>query len=247
MEIDGTTAIITGSSGMVGRAIALALGRAGCGCVCHYHNNRDGAAKVVEAICSGGGRAAAVGADLTKAEEIGRLFEDFQGLDRARILVNSAGIFERAELSEVTLENAGRVLGTNLVAPVMVASRFAEAVRENAEAGSGPAASIVNIADIGGIRPWAGYTMYCASKAGLIAATKSMAKELAPGICVNAIAPGVITWPEDGDRAEYGRQVSMIPAGRVGTPQEIAAAVLFLLNNDYITGQVLNVDGGRCI
>jgi pteridine reductase len=74
-----------------------------------------------------------------------------------------------------------------------------------------------------------------------------MAKELAPGICVNAVAPGVITWPTEAEKAEYDRQVKMIPAGRVGTPEEIAAAVLFLLSNDYITGQVLNVDGGRCI
>ena len=246
MEIDGTTAIITGSSGKVGRGIAFALGRAGCGCVCHYHNNRDGAEDVVGAICRDGGRAVAVGADLTKGEEIERLFWDFEGMDKLRVLVNSAGVFEEGRISEVTLGNAGRVLGTNLVAPVMVSARFAEAVAD-VELGAGPVASIVNIADIGGIRPWANYTIYCASKAGLIAATKSMAKELAPGICVNAIAPGVITWPEDADRAEYDRQVGMIPAGRVGTPEEIAAAVLFLLRSDYITGQVLNVDGGRCI
>jgi NAD(P)-dependent dehydrogenase (short-subunit alcohol dehydrogenase family) len=74
-----------------------------------------------------------------------------------------------------------------------------------------------------------------------------MAKELAPEICVNAIAPGVISWPADGNRAEYDRQVSMIPAGRVGEASEIVAAVIFLLKSDYITGQILNVDGGRCI
>ena len=246
MEIDGTTAIITGSSGKVGRGIAFALGNAGCRCICHYHNNRAGAEEVVAAICKDGGRAVAVGADLTKADEIGRLFADFEGMGRARILVNSAGVFERGAISEVTFENSGRVLGTNLVAPVMVSARFAEVVG-NVEADSGPVASIVNIADIGGIRPWANYTMYCASKAGLIAATKSMAKELAPGICVNAVAPGVITWPTEAEKEEYDRQVKMIPAGRVGTCEEIAAAVLFLLRNDYITGQVLNVDGGRCI
>jgi len=246
MELTGTTAIITGSSGKVGRGIAFALGHAGCRCVCHYHKNRAGAEEVVAAICEDGGRAVVACADLTQADEIGRLFADFEGMEKARVLVNSAGVFERGAIGEVTFENAGRVLGTNLVAPVMVSARFAE-VLGDVEAGAGPVASIVNIVDIGGIRPWANYTMYCASKAGLIAATKSMAKELAPGICVNAVAPGVITWPEDGDRAEYDRQVSMIPAGRVGTPEEIAAAVLFLLNNDYITGQVLNVDGGRCI
>ena len=86
-----------------------------------------------------------------------------------------------------------------------------------------------------------------ASKAGLIAATKSMAKELAPAVTVNAVAPGVVSWPEDADKEEYNRQISMIPAGRTAAPQEIAAAVVFLIKNDYITGQILNVDGGRCI
>lgn len=246
MELTGTTAIITGSTGRLGRAIVFALARAGCRCICHYHTNRAGAEEIVASICADGGRAVVARADLTKADQIEGLFAEFEGMARPRILVNSAGIFERTALADVTPENASRVLNTNLVAPVMVAARFAEAVAD-VKPGSAPVAGIVNIADIGGIRPWANYTMYCASKAALIAATKSMAKELAPEICVNAVAPGVISWPQDGDRAEYDRQVAMIPAGRVGTPEEIAATVLFLLRNDYITGQVLNVDGGRCI
>ena len=247
MELTGTTAIITGSTGRLGRAIAFALARAGCRCVCHYHNDRAGAEKIAASICGDGGRAVVAGADLTKQEEISRLFAEFEAMDRPRILINSAAIFERDPVSEVALEGAHRQIDTNLVAPVMVAGAFARQVEANFNAGEDPVAKIINMVDIGGIRPWAGYTMYCASKAGLIAATKSMAKEFAPAICVNAVAPGVISWPQDADRAEYDRQVAMIPAGRVGTPEEIAAAVMFLLKSDYITGQVLNVDGGRCI
>ena len=246
MDINATTAIITGSTGQVGRAIAFELARCGCACVCHYCHNKDGAEEVVSAIAGDGGRAVAAQADLTKADEIGRLFGEFEGFGRPRVLVNSAGIFERGTIAEVTTENAGRMLNTNLLAPVMVSARFAEGLA-GVECHSGPVGSIVNIADIGGIRPWANYTMYCASKAGLIAATKSMAKELAPAISVNAIAPGVITWPTEAEKEEYDRQVRMIPAGRVGTVEEIAKAVVFLLKNNYITGQVLNVDGGRCI
>ena len=104
-----------------------------------------------------------------------------------------------------------------------------------------------HFADIGGIVPWAGYAMYCASKAALINVTKTLAKELAPRVTVNAIAPGLVSWPQDGDKDEYNRQLKMIPLSRKGTGEEIAAAVIFLLQNDYITGQVLNVDGGRCI
>ena len=153
--------------------------------------------------------------------QIGRLFADFEGMEKARVLVNSAGIFEGGKLADVTFENAGRMLGTNLVAPVMVSARFAEALGD-VEAGAGPVGSIVNIADIGGIRPWANYTMYCASKAGLIAATKSMAKELAPAISVNAIAPGVITWPTEAEKEEYDRQERVL-LERLGAIRETKA------------------------
>ena len=106
---------------------------------------------------------------------------------------------------------------------------------------------IINISDVGGIRPWAKHTLYCSSKAGLIGATKAIAKELAPAICVNSIAPGVVTWPSDFDESERHRQLSFIPMRRIAEPKEVTEAIIFLLKNDYITGQVLNVDGGRCI
>ncbi|MHC4293043.1 MAG: SDR family oxidoreductase, partial [Planctomycetota bacterium] len=100
---------------------------------------------------------------------------------------------------------------------------------------------------VGGIRPWAEYILYCSSKAALIGATKALAKELAPSVCVNSIAPGLFTWPENFTDEQKNRQLSFIPLGRKTEAEDIAEGLIFLLKNDYITGQVLNVDGGRCI
>ncbi len=247
MEINDLTAVITGTSGIVGGAVAVALARGGCRCVCHYRHNEAAAVKIVNKIIADGGKAVAVQADLTDSGEISRLFGDFAGFAPPRILVNSASIFKKAAISEINYENAREILDIDLISPILVSAAFAESIKELEVLDNMPVAKIVNMVDIGGIRPWANYTMYCAAKAGLIAATKSMAKELAPAVCVNAVAPGVISWPGDADKAEYDRQVAMIPAGRVGTPEEIAKAVIFLTKNDYITGQTLNVDGGRCM
>jgi NAD(P)-dependent dehydrogenase (short-subunit alcohol dehydrogenase family) len=135
----------------------------------------------------------------------------------------------------------------NLTAPILTAQHFVRIVKNDVPQTDSPIAKIINIADVGGIRPWAEYTLYCASKAGLISVTKSLAKELAPAICVNAIAPGLATWPENFSEQAKQRQLQRIPIGRIADPKDISNAIVFLLKNDYITGQTLNVDGGRCI
>jgi pteridine reductase len=134
----------------------------------------------------------------------------------------------------------------------MTAKIFAQKVKQHfikidTEQDKFPVAKIINITDIGGVRPWANYVLYCSSKAGLIGATKSLAKELAPDILVNSIAPGIIAWPANFDQAQKKRQINKIPVNRIGKLEELTAALMFLLENDYITGQNLNVDGGRCI
>ena len=138
------------------------------------------------------------------------------------------------------------MLNTNLVGPILVSKRFAELLDRPADCDE-PVGKIVNISDVGAIKPWAEYSVYCASKAGLVAVTKAMAKELAPGVCVNSVAPGVITWPDGFTEEDKKRQLGFIPAGRTGQPSDVANAVVFLLESDYITGQVLAVDGGRAI
>lgn len=247
MELKGTTAIITGSSGRFGGAIAKALAAAGCNCVCHYNNNKQKANELVEQIKKLGVKALAIEADLIKPEQINDLFEKALGFGEPQILINSAAVFSRQPLTDVTFEEAQKVLNVNLMAPILTSRAFAKVVNAKfSEAGSA-VAKIVNIADVGGVRPWAGSVLYCSSKAGLIGATKALAKELAPAICVNSIAPGVVTWPSDFDESEKQRQLSFIPVKRIAEPGEVTEAIIFLLRNDYITGQALNVDGGRCM
>lgn len=247
MELKGTVAVITGSSGRLGSAIAKALGEAGCNCVCHYNRNDQAVKSLVEQIQEMGPKALAVGADLSKSRGIEDLFEKAEEFGTAQVLINSAAVFLRQPLEQVTFEQAQKVLNLNLIAPILSGRAFTERIKAGFGETGSVVGKIINIADVGGIRPWAGYVLYCSSKAGLIGATRALAKELAPAICVNSIAPGVVNWPSDFDKSQKQRELKHIPAARVAEPKEITDAIIFLLKNDYITGQVLNVDGGRCI
>jgi len=247
MELKGTTAVITGSSGRLGGNIAQALAAAGCNCICHYNSNKQKAEEIVEKIKKLGVKALAVKADLVEPEQIEDLFEKAFQFGRPRILINSAAVFSRRPLPDVSFEEAQKVLNLNLIAPILTSRAFAKALMEKFGDAESVVGKIINIADVGGIRPWAESVLYCSSKAGLIGATKALAKELAPRVCVNSIAPGVVTWPSDFDESEKKRQLSFIPVKRIAEPREVTEAIIFLLSNDYVTGQVLNIDGGRCI
>lgn len=244
MQLKGTTAIITGATGSLGSEIARGLAGAGCNCICHYNKCQGKAQTLVSEIEKTGGKAVAVQADLTEPGQIKKLFEDIPGWPTARIIINSAAIFSRTPLAEITFEKAREFFDLNVTAAILASKIFAEKINAQSKPLT---AKIINIADAGAISPWAEYALYCSSKAALIGATKSLAKELAPSICVNAVAPGLITWPEDFDQPQKDRQLKRIPLGRIGKPKEIVDAIVFLLENDYITGQVLSVDGGRCI
>lgn len=247
MNLQDTTAIITGSSGQLGSAIALALAKAGCHCICHYYRNKDRAEKIAEQIAKNNVQAKAVQADLTEERQIQVLFEAADDFKPASILINSAAVFLKQPLPEATSEQSRKVFNLNLSAAILTSRYFAEKMKEKFGHSKEVYGKIINIADTGGIRPWAEYVLYCASKAGLIGATKALAKELAPGICVNALAPGLVYRPNNFDEQQKKRQLSFIPVKRFARPEEITEAVIFLLENDYITGQVLCVDGGRCI
>ena len=168
-------------------------------------------------------------------------------------MINSASVFERQKLSEISSEYARKVVDINLIAQLVVCKEFERRWARptlpgtTAKRGLTPLiGKIVNLVDVGAVKPWAEYSVYCASKAGLVGMTKSLAKELAPNITVNAVAPGVISWP-DSEKEQMERQLAMVPMNRLGRAEEVAAAILFLLGNDYITGQVICVDGGRSI
>ncbi len=247
MRLEGVTALITGSTGVLGSAVVMALAKAGCNCVCHYHTNRAGAEQLVGEVERLGAKGCAVGADLTQSGGAEYLIESAKSMGIPRVLVNSAAIFFRQPLREVEFEQAQRVFSLNVTAAIMTSRAFAELLRGKRGSGTEPFGTIINIADVGGIRPWAEYVVYCSSKSGLIGATKALAKELAPDIQVNSVAPGVISRPGEFDKRGKSRQLSFIPAGRIGGLSDVTDGILFLLRNDYITGQVLAVDGGRSI
>jgi NAD(P)-dependent dehydrogenase (short-subunit alcohol dehydrogenase family) len=247
MKLRGKSATITGSSGRLGSAIAKALAQAGCNCICHYNHNRQKAETLAERLQAFGVKAMAIEADLTKPERIDLLFERAAELGTPQILINSAAVFSRGALNDVTFEEARRVLDINLTAAILTSRAFAKMVNSKFPDAETTVGKIINIADVGGVRPWAGYVLYCSSKAGLIGATRALARELAPAICVNSVAPGVVTWPSDFDESEKQRQLKFIPVRRIARMNEVTEAVIFLLKSDYITGQVLGVDGGRSI
>jgi len=253
MKLQDITAIVTGSTGRLGSEILLALAKAGCNCICHYFRNEKFAAELVKKIKELGQKAVAIQADLTSEQQIDALFEKIKaevgsgGLSVPRILINSAGVFARRQLADINFKDAQRTLSLNLTAPILVCRNFVKFLSDKIFSEQSPVAKIINMADVGAVRPWSEYSVYCSSKAGLIGATKALAKELAPAICVNAVAPGAATWPSDFSQAERDRQLSLIPAGRIAGTNEITPAIIFLLESDYITGHVLCVDGGRSI
>ena len=250
MKLQENTAIVTGASGALGSEIALCLGRLGMDCVCHYHCNEGRADETVESIRSLGREAVAVKADLADLDAAEILMAAAQKLGPVRVLVNSASVFTRQPIGTVSEAEASIVLEVNLAAPIRLCNAFAAYLKgEGIDAANepNPIASILNLVDVAGVKPWGEYGPYCASRAGLIGLTKSLARELAPAVTVNAIAPGIVTWPGKMDPSEEQKQRKMIPAGRFGEPKDITRTIEFLLSNDYITGQVLCIDGGRSL
>lgn len=225
----------------VGRAIALALGDAGFAVAVHHFGSGTEAKETAKRLGSG---SFAVRADVGEPEEVERMFslvEDrFEG--RLDVLVNSAGIFQRTPAADLTPTMWRRMFAINVEGALWCA----QAARPLLLAAGGGA--IVNVTDISAERPWRGYAHYCASKAALVSLTKSLALEWAPQIRVNAVAPGAVLPPERTTREEKRRLIEAIPAKRLGSPEDVARSVLFLADGpEYVTGQVLAVDGGRSI
>ncbi len=243
MDIRAKTAIITGVSGELGSHFAVALAQRGVKCVCHYNSNAEKALSVVEKIANEGGQAVAVRADLTKPKEVARLFEEVDGFARASILVNSASVFQRKPLLDIEPEEIEKTLSLNVSATFLTTQRFVASLGRSDTV----SAKVINIADIAAELNWANYSLYCASKAAVVSMTKALAKELAPNVLVNAISPGIVSWPEGFNDELKQSQIDKIPLARKAKASEVVDALLFLLKNDYVTGQVLNVDGGRSL
>jgi NAD(P)-dependent dehydrogenase (short-subunit alcohol dehydrogenase family) len=236
LRLKGRMAVVTGGGRGLGRAIVRALAEEGADVAFSYRESRRGALEEAEAVRRLGRRSFTGPADARVPGEVAAFVaEAAEALGGPDLLVNNAGVFRRVPLDKLSEEVLDEAFDVNVKAAVMASRAAAPLMRLR---GGG---SIVNVASLGGLRPWPYHLAYCASKAALVMATRCLAVALAPEIRVNAVAPGVVDPPgaEDAVRRR-------IPAGRFGTPTEVVEAVLFLLaGGGYTTGHVLSVDGGR--
>jgi NAD(P)-dependent dehydrogenase (short-subunit alcohol dehydrogenase family) len=239
-SLQGRVALVTGAGKRLGRAVALHLAREGADVVIHYHSSADEAEGAVAEIEKLGRRAVAISADLGSVSEIKRLFDETaKQFGRLNILVNSAANFLPASIISTTEKIWDASLDTNLKAPFFCAQAAAPLLKRTR-------GTIINFADTGGLLGWPGYIAHSVSKAGVVMLTKVLAKSLAPEVRVNAIAPGTITMP--GDPPEWEADfIKLAPLRRTGKPSDITEAVCFLARSEFITGQVLVVDGGRTL
>jgi len=240
MEIAGKVALVTGGAIRVGKAITLMLARAGAHVVVNYNASGGPAQKTVAEAQALGVEAMAVHCDVADAEAVHRMAEAtlarFGGVD---ILVNNASLFGKITLPTTDLETWHRVTRISIDGAFYVSNALAPSMLAR---GGG---AIVNIVDLSIWSPWHGFTAHAVGKAGLLALTQQLALELAPSIRVNAVAPGA-AMPVPGSSATQIQAVAgRSLLGRWGTPEDVAQAVKYLIEADYVTGDVIRVDGGE--
>ncbi len=239
----GKTVLVTGAAKRVGRSIARELHAAGANIVVHYRSaHADAMAMAAELNAQRPDSAFCLQADLLDIGALSRLVANSVAhFGRLDALVNNASTFFATPLGEIDLADWDDLMGSNLKAPLFLT----QAAAPHLKARHGV---VVNITDIHAERPLAGYPLYCAAKAGLLGLTRALAIELAPEVRVNAVAPGPILWPDDSafDSAERARIVEHTLLKHAGSPLDVARTVRFLIDDaSYVTGQVINVDGGR--
>lgn len=257
LDLGGQTALVTGASSGIGAGIARILGRAGATVVVNYRKSKEGADAVVAELTERGCTATAIQADVSREEDVARLFEETrQAFGTVHILVANAGIQVDAPAHEMTLDQWRKVIDVNLTGQFLCCR---EAIREFRRRGMVPETcpalgKIVSISSVHQFIPWAGRVNYAASKGGIMLMMQSLAQEYASEkIRVNAIAPGAIkteinkaSWQDPKAEREL---LGLIPYGRVGEPDDIAKAALWLASDasDYVTGETIVVDGGMAL
>ncbi|HET6231422.1 MAG TPA: SDR family oxidoreductase [Longimicrobiaceae bacterium] len=240
-DLGGRVALVTGGAVRVGRAISLTLAGEGMRLVVHYNSSAEAAEALVAEVRAQGGEAVALAADLADGEAVERLAREaeaaFGGVD---VLVNNASVFPPERLEETGASLWDHTMAVNLRAPFLLTRALAATLRARRGV-------VVNIADLAGMQAWEGYAAHSISKAGLIHLTKVAARALAPEVRVVAIAPGTVLPPENLGEDEVRRLAERAPLRRNGSPDDVVAALLYLLRADFVTGDTLVVDGGRLL
>lgn len=241
--LQGRTALITGGATRVGAAIVRALHAAGANVVIHYRRSAAPAEQLMSALCEmRPGSASLVQGDLLEIDQLPQLIEQAAGPSgQLDILVNNASTFYPTPVGEATQAHWQDLMGTNAQAPFFLSQAAAPLLQKSQ-------GCIINLVDIHAERPHRAHPIYSMAKAANAMLVKTLARELAPAVRVNGVAPGAILWPEnffeDKDRLAI---LERIPLGRPGSTQDIADTVLFLTQASYITGQIVAVDGGRSV
>lgn len=247
MKLQGQVALVTGAAKRLGRAIALRLAADGADVVVHYGSSGDEAEATVSEIRAGGVESWSYSADLSHPAEIERLFAEIEArAGRLDVLVNSAASFVRQPLDQITTGDWDNVMAVNLRAPFLCSQHAAHLMRKVERPGNVPAA-IINLADLSGVQAWRNYTHHSVSKAGVLHLTKTLARELAPDVRVNALVPGAILPPPgmESDSAEWHAIGKRVPLSRTGDADDVTSAVGFLVASDFVTGVAIEVDGGE--
>lgn len=240
-ELAGRVALVTGAGQRVGRVIARALGARGMHVVVHHHDSLAGAERTAQMIATEGGTASVAQADLTVLGEAERLIDDVLAHhSELHTLVNSAAIMIRTSIGDVTAADWDEMFALNVRAPFFLAQRAAPALR----AARG---TIVNIADLAAFETWPAYVPHGMTKAAIVQMTRGLARALSPEVRVNAVAPGAVLLPKSWSAEDAERLRSTTPMRRLGDPNDVAQAVLYLIDAEYVTGEVIRVDGGRHI
>lgn len=242
--LEGKVALITGAARRIGAAIAEVLHGAGADVAIHYRSSGDDAEALAESLNERRPNSAMmIEADLNETAVLPQLIDQvIERYGRLDILVNNASSFYPTPPGEITEDDWDDLVGSNLKVPLFLTQAALPALRESR-------GSIVNIVDIHARRPLRNHTVYGPAKAGLAMLTRSLAKDLAPDVRVNGVAPGAILWPEDEmSDATKAAILRQIPLERPGDSSDIAGCVLYLVRDaTYVTGQIIAVDGGRSI
>lgn len=242
MQVPSRAALVTGAAHRVGRVLALALARSGCDIAVHYHRSEAEAQDTVRAIEALGRRAIALQADLAEAAAAAPLVDAARrAFGRLDVLVNSAALFERAAVADIDAAAWDRVMAVNVRAPFLLSRAAAAHLSETRGV-------IVNVADLSALQPWPAYAHHSVSKAALVHLTRVLARALGPAVRVNAIAPGTVMPPGDWDGADSaGGGGDRRVLAQNGSSEDVARALIYLVDASFVTGEVMVVDGGRML